>query len=242
MRPSWTRRRFYNSIMRPSLPRPLGLSAVLFDGSGTLFDDLHATVRSTEVILREYGLHPPTVAEFKRATVSPYLSYLTALGVPKETSWRILRDKFVRNYDEACVALFPDVRRCFLHLELSGVEVGIVSQLPRELLIRLVAKFDLRGFCSVLVGLEDVRRQKPFPDSLRYASRRIGLSASQVAYVGDGFEDVLAAKAAGVLALGIHRSTGSYQSFARLAAAGPLRVFRSLSQLSVDYSHQLLTG
>jgi HAD superfamily hydrolase (TIGR01509 family) len=50
---------------------------------------------------------------------------------------------------------------------------------------------------DVLVGGEEVRHPKPAPDGLLLAARRLGISASVMAYIGDAPIDMRAAVAAG---------------------------------------------
>jgi HAD superfamily hydrolase (TIGR01509 family) len=54
---------------------------------------------------------------------------------------------------------------------------------------------------DVLVGGDEVRQPKPAGDGLVLAARRLGISASAIAYIGDAPNDMGAARAAGSLSV-----------------------------------------
>ena len=80
-------------------------------------------------------------------------------------------------------------------------------------------------FFETVVSAGDAPRKKPHPDPLLLALGRMGLAPDETAYVGDSPEDVLMAKAAGALAVGV---PGGFPNHAALAATAPDHLATSL--------------
>lgn len=62
----------------------------------------------------------------------------------------------------------------------------------------ILEHFGLRSYFSVVVGLRDVARPKPWPDMLELVSQRLGVAPSRMLFVGDSDLDCRAARAAGM--------------------------------------------
>jgi HAD superfamily hydrolase (TIGR01549 family) len=80
-------------------------------------------------------------------------------------------------------------------------QLGLVTKAPRPYAEKLLAHHDLR--IPVLAAYHDVARIKPHPEGLLLASQKLGVPPARCIYIGDDANDVQAAKAAGMTALGI---------------------------------------
>ena len=76
------------------------------------------------------------------------------------------------------------------------------------------------GFFEVIVGGDEVPRQKPAPDGLLLALERLGGRPEDAAYVGDSPFDMQAARSAGLYAVGVE--WGGIHTGAALGAADVL--------------------
>ena len=76
------------------------------------------------------------------------------------------------------------------------MKLGIATSRPREEAIFAIKQFGLEKFFSEenLIALEDSKKEKPYPDPLIEAQKRLDLK--NPVYVGDTVNDYLAAKAA----------------------------------------------
>jgi len=74
----------------------------------------------------------------------------------------------------------------------------------------------------------DVLRAKPEPDLFLACQQRMGISASNCYVVGDAVWDLLAARRAGMLGVGL--LTGGYGED-ELSKAGAFRVYRDTAEL-----------
>jgi len=75
-------------------------------------------------------------------------------------------------------------------------KMGIVTGRPRREAQYVIDRFNLKDVFDVLVGKEDAKKEKPFPDPLIYAAKRI--DAKNAVYIGDSPSDIAAADAAGM--------------------------------------------
>ncbi len=87
----------------------------------------------------------------------------------------------------------------------------------------------LLAWFPVIVGIEDVLHSKPDPEPVLKALAGLALSAGDAAMVGDTPDDIVAARRAGVLAIGV--ASGAF-SREELAAAGADEVVASLKELA----------
>ena len=77
----------------------------------------------------------------------------------------------------------------------KNIKLGIATSRPREEALFALKQFNLERFFpkEYLIGQEDVKREKPFPDSLIEAVKRMRLTSP--IFIGDTINDCLAAKA-----------------------------------------------
>lgn len=107
--------------------------------------------------------------------------------------------------------------------------LAVVTGRPRRDAERFLERFDLLELFDVLVGMEDAAA-KPDPEPVRLALARLGVRAAWM--IGDTPDDVLAARGAGVVPLGILAPDPADAVPAEaLRRAGCVRVLDSLSDL-----------
>jgi len=81
--------------------------------------------------------------------------------------------------------------------------LGIVTSRPREETFFFLNQYGLASLFRSVVTRDDVRRLKPDPLPMQLAARQLGATPEQCVMVGDTGMDVRAAKAAGMLAIGV---------------------------------------
>lgn len=84
----------------------------------------------------------------------------------------------------------------FRKLKAKYKKLGIATGRPREEANYVIINNQLGIFFDCIVALEDVKRSKPFPDSIIKVIKILKLK--KTIYVGDSPSDVLAAEAAGI--------------------------------------------
>ena len=194
-------------------PRPL--RAVLFDWDGTLADTAEASFRCYVRMFADLGIDFDR--EAYRRTYSPDWYYtFRCVGLPEER-WADADERWLRYFAEETVALIDGARDALDTLRRRGVTQAIVTSGSRPRIERELIAHGLHEHFSDVVCGHDTERRKPHPDPLHLALRRLGVAASEAAYVGDSPEDVMMAKAANVYAVAV---PGAYPNRDALAAAG----------------------
>lgn len=79
----------------------------------------------------------------------------------------------------------------------SGVQLGVVTNLPRWLAEPMLASVALDRHIGVVIGWGDVSRRKPHPDPLLLACERLRVEPTHTWYVGDDVSDAECAVRAG---------------------------------------------
>jgi len=206
------------------------IRTVLFDGGGTIFDDLDVMLKTISTILDYYGLKEISLSEFKQEFCMPYWKFFMSRGLDESKAISETPHLFSKNYDVNKVKLFPDVINTLDSLKnVKDMRIGLVSQMPRIIILDLLERFSISKYFDVIVGLEDSKIQKPSSlpilTALSYKS-----SKNKIIYVGDMREDIQAAKKAKVLSVAINGKR-SYHDLNLLTREKPDFIITKLSEL-----------
>jgi HAD superfamily hydrolase (TIGR01509 family) len=193
--------------------RPRPLRAVLFDWDGTLVDSAELSYRCYVAVFERFGVAFDRAA-FER-TYSPdwYRTYRT-LGLD-ECHWPEADQMWQRHYATDSAALLPGAVACLDRLRDARLTLGVVTSGERERVEREQAALGLAGTFEVMVCGGETPERKPHPAPLLLALGRLGLAASEAAYVGDSPEDVEMARTASVFTVGIPGGFPNREALAR---------------------------
>jgi HAD superfamily hydrolase (TIGR01509 family) len=210
--------------------------ALIFDLDGTLVDTVYAHVFAWQRALAEAGMPIEGWRIHRRIGMS---GGLFTRAVARELG-RPLSDAEVeevqRRHGQLYRELLPERRPLpgavdlLRHLHEASVPFGIATSGRRpEIDASLVAL----GVGSEVVVVErgDVLRAKPEPDLFLACQERMGVAVRDVTVVGDAVWDLLAARRAGMLSVGL--LTGGYGED-ELTRAGAFRVYRDPTELDAS--------
>jgi HAD superfamily hydrolase (TIGR01509 family) len=209
------------------------VQALIFDLDGTLVDTVYAHVFAWQRALAETDLAVEGWKVHRRIGMSGGLfsrALARELGrelTPDETE--ALQQRHGELYREllpkrrplpGAVALLEELRR-------SGVAHGIATSGRRP---EIDASLEALGVGdeTIVVARGDVERAKPEPDLFLSCAERIGVEAARCYVVGDAVWDLLAARRAGMLSVGL--LSGGYGED-ELTRAGAFRVYRDPEEL-----------
>ena len=210
--------------------------ALIFDLDGTLIDTVYAHVFAWQRALSEAGLPIEGWRIHRRIGMS---GGLFTRAVARELG-RPLSDDEVeqiqRRHGELYRELVPERRplpgavELLAHLRELGVPFGIGTSGRRP---EIDASLEALGVGPDVVVVErgDVLRAKPEPDLFLACQERMGVEIRDVTVVGDAVWDLLAARRAGMLSVGL--LTGGYGED-ELARAGAFRVYRDPAELNAS--------
>ncbi len=209
------------------------MRALIFDLDGTLVDTVYAHVFAWQRALAEAG-HPVDGWRIHRRIGMS--GGLFARAVAREIG-RSLTDAeaeaLQRRHGEIFRELLPERRplpgaiKLLESLRANGVVHGIATSGRRPEIDR---SLDALGVPAGIVVVErgDVLRAKPEPDLFLACQERLDVSIADCYVVGDAVWDLLAARRAGMLGIGL--LTGGYGED-ELRAAGAFRVYRDPAEL-----------
>lgn len=212
---------------------PSCIAAVVFDLDGTLVDSRRDIVACVEHLLSTHGL-PPVAPEVIASYVGDGARRLVARVVglavedPQVTALLAAYLEHYAAHGFQQTTLLPGVSPTLDALDALGLPLALCTHKPRRTTEPLLRALDLERRFRVVIAGEDVPRHKPDPLPLFVIAERLGVPPRRLAMVGDGPQDVLAARAAGALAIGI---PGCFLPREALLAAEPELVLETMAEL-----------
>jgi HAD superfamily hydrolase (TIGR01549 family) len=207
-------------------------AAFLFDLDGTLVDSVYQHVLAWRDALEEAGLPLAVWRIHRRIGMSGGL-FVNALAretgrqlEPEEVAHvQTLHGEAFRRYSEQ-VRPLPGARELLAYLAEAGVPHAIATSGYRDSAERSLRTL---GASEVpLVTRDQVARAKPDPDLFLAAAERLGVGIEDSVVVGDSIWDLLAARRA--RALGVGLLSGGYGE-EELERAGAYRVYQDPADL-----------
>jgi HAD superfamily hydrolase (TIGR01509 family) len=209
------------------------MPALIFDLDGTLIDTVYAHVFAWQRALAEAGLPIDGWRIHRRIGMS---GGLFTRAVARELG-RPLSDREVESmqarHGELFRELLPERRplpgaiELLAELRMLGVAHGIATSGRRPEIDASLEALGL-GEETIVVERGDVLRAKPEPDLFLACADKLGIPPSSCYVVGDAVWDLLAARRASMLSVGL--LSGGYGED-ELTRAGAFRVYRDASEL-----------
>jgi HAD superfamily hydrolase (TIGR01549 family) len=212
------------------------MRALIFDLDGTLIDTVYAHVFAWQRALAEAELPIEGWRIHRRIGMSGGL-FTRALA--RELG-RPLNDEQINDIQSRHGELFrellperrplPGAVDLLRNLEFLKVTYGIATSGRRP---EIDASLEALGVGDEVTVVErgDVMRAKPEPDLFLACQERMGVEIRDCTVVGDAVWDLLAARRAGMLSVGL--LTGGYGED-ELAQAGAFRVYRDAAELNAS--------
>ncbi|HEY7754214.1 MAG TPA: HAD family hydrolase [Steroidobacteraceae bacterium] len=209
------------------------MRALIFDLDGTLIDTVYAHVFAWQRAFAESGLAIDGWRIHRRIGMS---GGLFARAAARELGREIdaaQEEALQRRHGELFRQFLPERRPLLGALELlgslraNGVAFGVATSGRRP---EIDASLEALGIGpeTVVIERRDVLRAKPEPDLFLACQGRLGVPAGECYVVGDAVWDMLAARRAGMLSVGL--LSGGYGGD-ELLAAGAFRVYRDAAEL-----------
>jgi len=207
--------------------------ALIFDLDGTLVDTVYAHVFAWQRALDEAGMPIDGWRIHRRIGMSGGLftrAVARELGrplSPEEAEMIQARHGVLFRQTLPTRRPLPEAVELLAELRALGIPHGIATSGRRP---EIDASLDVLGVGKETVVVErgDVRRAKPEPDLFLTCAERIGVRAEECFVVGDAVWDLLAARRARMLSVGL--LSGGYGED-ELTRAGAFRVYRDTREL-----------
>lgn len=181
--------------------------AILFDFDYTLADSSPGIIACANTALAQLGL-PLAQPDRIRATIGLPLAetFVQLTGMHDPELQATFVHLFTAHADRIMVdstTLYDSGREVIPELVHQGLRLGVVSTKFRSRLEGVLEREGLLAFFSVLVGGDNVPRQKPAPDGLLLAASLLALDVTDCLYVGDNPVDAQAARQAAMDFVGL---------------------------------------
>ena len=211
------------------------MPALIFDLDGTLVDTVYAHVFSWQRALADEGMDIPGWRIHRRIGMSGGL-FTRAVGreLGHDLSDEQAEELQTRHDELFRELLPPDARRplpgameLLEDLRAQKITHGIATSGGRPGIDPSLEALEAPGD-MVVVSRGDVARAKPEPDLFIECARRLHVPRTECYVVGDAVWDLLAARRAGMLSIGL--LSGGYGAD-ELQGAGAFRTYRDASEL-----------
>ena len=216
------------------------MRAVIFDLDGTLVDTVYGHTLAWWRVLQEADM---PIAAWKVHRLIGMSGGLITKAAAHEIGREVSEEEAERlqkRHGEIYKALMPDrtalpgALELLHHLRDAAIKHGIATSGKRQDAQPSLDALDLPSD-MVVVDRTEVERAKPEPDLFLACQEKLGVTPAECYVVGDAVWDLLAARRAGMLAIGL--LSGGYGE-QELAQAGAYRVYRDPAQL-LDSIYQL---
>jgi HAD superfamily hydrolase (TIGR01549 family) len=183
------------------------LKAVIFDVDGTLVDSVDAHARSWVEAFARFGRQVDFA--HMRHQIGKGGDQLMREFLSDEDIWefgaRLEKDRSEHFQQEYLPAVhgFPGVRGLFERILADGKRIALASSANGEELETYKRKAHIEDLVNEETSKDDAEQSKPHPDIFEAALGRLELPPEEVIVVGDTPWDAIAAKRAGLRAVGV---------------------------------------
>jgi phosphoglycolate phosphatase len=220
---------------------------IAFDLDGTLVDSAPGLSAAVDQALADEGLPAAGVQR-----LSTWVGNGADVMVERALRWAgaeisapllaKMRGHFDRYYAQTAATgsrLYPQVQETLAALAQQGFPIGLVTNKPTPFVPPLLESLGIAQYFSQIIGGDDVVQKKPHPAPMYLMLARLGLRASELAFVGDSRNDIQCAQAAGCFCIGL---TYGYNYGESIALCEPDIVLDSFADLLPTFGMSSLTS
>jgi len=210
----------------------------IFDLDGTLVDSLHQIERSLDTTRVHFGYKKTPKGQVFKSLGLPIRQLFSDLEMSQSE-----QDEFINFFrkdlaKEISISnlLFDSVHDLILLIRNCDIRIAVATSKPTYLANQVINNSEIRGMIDFIQGTDDFQA-KPDPEVIH---RCISVLKSKNAImIGDRTEDILAATAAGIPAIGIAQSAHSENL---LIASGAKLTFKSVDMLYECMDSSIVLG
>lgn len=173
---------------------------ICFDLDGTLVDTENWIVNAFQKAFKENNKKVPTknnIFKYWGLTSKELIKKSSSEKLTKKEIKRIREDFYkIRKQTKSRITVFPNTKRILRNLS-KKYHLAIISNNPRKEILNIlrITKIDRKLF-KIVIGDDEVRRAKPFPDEIYAAEKKFKKKVRFM--VGDTVQDIKTAKASKV--------------------------------------------
>ena len=174
-----------------------GIKAVLFDFDLTLVDSSEGVIECANLTLSQMKMESVEYAMIRK-TIGMTLenSFIFMTGIDDPDMSMEYKDRYIENAAGIITnktKWMKGAKDVLIELRNKGIKTGIVSTKIKIRLLDFLDKENFTGMFDVIIGGDEVKKNKPDPEGLILAMERLDLHKNEVLYVGDSLYDMDAA-------------------------------------------------
>lgn len=181
--------------------------AVIFDMDGVIVDSEPLHYESEKRVLSQLGY------EFPREIHRKYIGYANEhdfwqdlqneLGVSLNIQTLILekQDYFFKHLSR--ITIIKPALTLLKKLKQATIPIALASSSSNELIHKVLDRFSLKPFFSVIQSGDDVENGKPAPDIFLFTAKKLGVKPRECIVIEDSLNGVKAGKAAGMIVVAV---------------------------------------
>jgi len=135
---------------------------VIWDWNGTLLDDAWLCVEILNGLLRDAGLPPISVEDYRASFSFPVINFYRKVGFDfADVSFDAISERYISAYNGRryeC-SLQPRVREALEQIRAAGLEQSVLSAYHQDTLREVVAHYGLTNYFTHLSGLDNIRAE-----------------------------------------------------------------------------------
>ena len=207
------------------------IKLLIFDLDGTLVDSKRDIAAGVNFTLRHLGL--PAIKNtavygfigdgswqlMERALKSSKKKYI-------DDALEIFRDYYSKHLT-VTTKLYPDVIKTLRYY--SDKKKAVVTNKYESYSVKILGDLKINKYFDAVLGSDSTQRCKPDPLPLLTVMKKLGVGASETVMIGDGANDILAAKNAGVTSCAVGYGLESCE---RLLSYKPDYFIKKLSDIT----------
>ena len=219
------------------------IQAVAFDLDGTLCDSIPDLAAAANAMRQTLGM-----AALPDAAVQSYVGDGIGVlvhraltdnpqGTAPEAQWQQGYTAFVRHYADHIAdhtRAYPETEAGLALLQSLRIPLAVITNKNEILAVKLLKALKLDGYFSIVIGGDTLPEKKPSPEPLRHVAQVLGVNVANIIMVGDSKNDILSAKAAGSIAVGV---TFGYGDMAQLSQNPATKPDWTINALPDIYTH-----
>lgn len=185
------------------------VEAVVFDKDDTLLNTERLNLVARQQTIMEFGGDP------KSYTVTLHRELLgtsahdmfvqiksrIALAADFDTFLERYRKIYMSVYEEKGIETMEGAIPLLQELKSAGLRLAVATGAGKLSTDYTLKKAGIDGYFDVITTSDQVQRGKPHPDIFLRAAENLGVNPLRCAAVGDGINDIIGAKRAGMLAI-----------------------------------------
>jgi phosphoglycolate phosphatase len=206
------------------------VDAILFDLDGTLIDSKRDLANSVHFLQRRYHRKPSSDEQISQF-IGDGVVKLVERAIGQRPAGQIRRavalfKKHYRRHALDHTSVYPGVIDTLEHFRRR--KLAVVTNKPVRVSRRILRGLNLMRYFQVVLGGDSVERKKPHPEGPLLALEQLGVSPRRAVMVGDGFQDVMAGRAARMRTIGIRSNIGDWKLLRR---SRPTLTVKSVNEL-----------